>query len=161
MTKQHAVAPAASPPLTDDGPGLEPSSGQDLIAPLARGFVEAFNDRDADALVALAHPRIVFRPTALVGRRRTYNGHAGLRRWVASLNATGVDLHVQIREIRPLMPRGFLVLSKLRVGDELIADSAMIACLRDGKIIEARGYLTDEWMLVHVGLIPAAPRLAL
>ncbi|HZV75001.1 MAG TPA: nuclear transport factor 2 family protein, partial [Conexibacter sp.] len=111
MTKHHAVAPAASPPLADDGPGLEPSSGQDLIAPLARGFVEAFNGRDADALVALAHPRIVFRPTSLVGRRRTYDGHAGLRRWIAELDAMGMDLQLQTREIRPLTPSGFLVLS--------------------------------------------------
>src|SRR6185312_2487216 len=121
----------------------------------------AFNDRDADALVALAHPRIVFRPTTLVGQRRTYHGHAGLRRWVAEIDATGADFQVQIREIRPLRPSGFLVLSKLRVGDELITNSAMIASVQQDKIIEAHAYLSDEQMLAHLGLVPHAPALAL
>jgi hypothetical protein len=161
MTKQHAAAATAPPPPADDGPTLDSRSGQDAFTALAVAFVEAFNDRDADALVASAHPRIVFRPTALVGHRGTYHGHAGLRRWVAELDALGVDFQVRIREIRPLRPSGFVVLSKLRVGDELITDSAMIAAVHHGKIIEAHGYLSDEGMLAHLGLIPDAPRLPL
>jgi len=161
MTKQHAAAAPAPPPLDDDGPTLDRSSGQSAFTALAREFVEAFNDRDADALVALAHPRIVFRPTTLVGQRRTYHGHEGLRRWVAEIDAAGADFQVQIREIRPLRPSGFLVLSKLRVGDELITDSAMIASVQQDKIIEAHAYLSNEGMLVHLGLVPHAPRLPL
>jgi SnoaL-like domain len=156
MTKQHAAAATPPPPLNVDS-----SADQDAFTALAHGFVEAFNDRDADALVALAHPRIVFRPTTLVGRRRTYNGHAGLRRWVTEIAATGVDFQVHIREIRPLAPSGFLVLSKLRVGDELITDSAMIAAVHQDKIVEAHGYLSDEAMLAHLGLVPHVPSLPL
>jgi hypothetical protein len=161
MIKQHAAAATAPPPLADDGPTLDLSSDRNVFTALARRFVEAFNDRDADALVALAHPRIVFRPTSLVGHRRTYNGHAGLRRWVAEIDATGVDFQAHIREIRSLRPSGFLVLSKLRVGDELITDSAMIASVHQDKIIEAHAYLSDEGMLVQLGLVPSASRLPL
>jgi len=161
MTKQHAAAAIAPPPPADDGPSLDLSPARDAFAALARGFVEAFNDRDADELVGLAHPRIVFRPTTLGGHRRTYHGHTGLRRWVAELDATGVDFQVHIREIRPLRPSGFLVLSKLRVGDELITDSAMIVSVHQDKIIEAHGYLSDEGMLHQLGLIPDASRLPL
>lgn len=161
MTKQHAAAATAPPPLADDGPILDRSSDQNVFTALAVAFVEAFNDRDADALVALAHPRIVFRPTTLVGQRRTYHGHEGLRRWVAEIDATGANFQAHIREIRPLRPNGFLVLSKLRVGDELITDSAMIASVQQDKIIEAHAYLSDEQMLVHLGLVPHAPRLPL
>jgi hypothetical protein len=161
MTKQHAAAAIAPPPPAADGRALDLSPAQDAFVALARGFVEAFNDRDADALVALAHPRIVFRPTSLVGNRRTYHGHAGLRRWVAELAAIGADFQAHIREIRPLRPSGFLVLSKLRVGDELITDSAMIASVLQDRIIEAHSYLSDESTLVQIGLIPHAPRLPL
>jgi len=161
MTKQHAAAAPAPPPLADDGPTVDSGPGHDAFIVLARGFVQAFNDRDIDALVALAHPRIVFRPTVLVGHRRTYNGYAGLRRWVAEIDATAVDFQVRIREIRPLAPNGFLVLCKLRVGDELITDSAMIASVHEDKIIEAHGYLSDEGMLAHLGLVPHAPSLPL
>ena len=153
MTKPHAVAVTA-PPSPFDGRGLASSPVGDVFTALARGFAEAFNDRDAEALVALAHPRIVFRPTSLVGHRRTYHGHAGLRRWVAELDGVGADFRVHIREIRPLRPGGFLVLSKLRVGDELITDSAMIASVLQDKVIEAHGYLSDEGMLAQIGLIP-------
>lgn len=161
MTKQLAGAATAPPPCADDGSALDSSSAQDAFTALAHGFVEAFNDRDAEALVALAHPRIVFRPTALVGRRRTYHGHAGLRRWVTELTATRVDFELRIREIRPLRPQGFLVLSTVRVGDELISDSAMIASVRQDKVVEAHGYLSDEETLTRLGLIPHAPPLAL
>lgn len=161
MTRQRAAAATAPPPLADDGPILDRSSDQNVFTALAVAFVEAFNDRDADALVALAHPRIVFRPTTLVGQRRTYHGHEGLRRWVAEIDATGANFQAHIREIRPLRPNGFLVLSKLRVGDELITDSAMIASVQQDKIIEAHAYLSDEQMLVHLGLVPHAPRLPL
>jgi len=159
MTKQHAVAAPVPSPFAGDGPTHDRRSDRDVFTALARGFVKAFNDRDADALVALAHPHIVFRPTALVGHRRTYHGHAGLRRWIAEIAATGTDFHAQIHEIRPLWPNGFLLLSRLCVSDELITDSAMIASVRQNKINEAHGYLTDEGMLTHLGLIPHAPPL--
>lgn len=159
MTKQHAAAATVPPPLADDGRKIVSSADQDAFTVLARGFVQAFNDRDAERLVALAHSRIVFRPTSLIGHRRTYNGHAGLRRWVAEIEATGVDFQVHVREIRPLAPSGFVVLSKLRVGDELITDSAMIASVHQDKIIEAHSYLSDEGTLAHLGLVPHAPSL--
>jgi len=160
MTKKHAIAASAPSPFAG-GPWLDRRSDWDLFTALAHGFVTAFNDRDADALAALAHPHIVFRPTALMGHRRTYHGHAGLRRWVAEIAATGADYQADIREIRPLRPNGFLVLSKLHVGDELITDSAMIASVEQDKIAEAHGYLSDEGMLHHIGLIPDASSLRL
>lgn len=156
MTKQHATAAPAPSPFADGGPTLDRRSDRSVFTALARGFVDAFNDRDADALIELAHPRIVLRPTALMGHRRTYHGHAGLRRWIAEIVATGTNFQVHIREIRPMRPGGFLVLSKLRVDDELITDSAMIASVHEDKIIEAHGYLSDEAMLTQIGLIQSA-----
>jgi hypothetical protein len=161
MTNQHAAAPPAPPPLADDRSTLDRRSGRQLFTALAHGFVAAFNDHDADALVKLAHPRIVHRPVALMGHSRTYHGHAGLRRWVAELDASGTDFQAQIREIRPLWPSSFLVLSKLRLGGELIIDSAMIALVRGDRIVNAHGYHSDEEMLAHLDLIPHAPRLPL
>lgn len=161
MTKQDAAAARAPSPFAGDEPARARRSDRDVFTALASGFVQAFNARDADALVALAQPRIVFHPTSLAGHRRTYHGHAGLRRWVAEIDAADVDVQLQIREIRPLWPSGFLVLSKLHVGDELITDSAMIASVHQDKIVEAHGYHSDEQMLAHLDLIPHASRLPL
>jgi len=161
MTEQHA-APATVPlPLADDGPTAAPAGAPAIdpteFAALARAFVEAVNDRDANALVGLSHERVVFRPTALVGRRRVYHGHAGLRRWIADLDALPLDVQLRVREIRPQRPDGFLVLSRLCVGGDPIADSATIASLRAGRIVEAHGYLSDEWTLIRLGLIADTP----
>jgi hypothetical protein len=154
---EHAAPADAPPPLVDHGSTVDLRASPVGFAVLARAFVEAFNARDADALVALAHPRIVFRPTALAGHRRVYHGHAGLRRWVADLAALPLDVQLQVREIRPQWPDGFLVLSTLGVGGDPIADAAMIAAVRAGKVVEAHGYLSDESTLVKLGLIVDAP----
>jgi len=59
MTKQHAAAATAPPPLADDGDTLGSSSDQNVFTALARGFFVAFNDHDADARVALAQGKII------------------------------------------------------------------------------------------------------
>ncbi len=157
MQQHDATTPTAAPPIGNGGPPTAVDDGAGAFETLAHRFVDAFNRRDADALVAVAHRRIIFRPSTLVGPRRTYHGHDGLRRWIADLVATGLDFQVGIREIRRLGPGGFLVLSKVHVDDELLADAAMIATVRDGTVLEAHSYLTDELLLTRLGLIPNAP----
>jgi hypothetical protein len=157
MTERHAAQAIAPLPPADGGPTVDSIIEPTEFAALARAFVEAFNDRDADALVSLSHPHIVFRPTALTGRRRVYRGHAGLRRWIADLAALPLDVRLHVREIRPQRPDGFLVLSTLHVGGDPVADAATIASLQAGRVAEAHGYLSDESTLVKLGLIADAP----
>jgi ketosteroid isomerase-like protein len=120
---------------------------------IGREFVDAFNRRDADALVALAHPEIEFRPTMLVGSKRVYRGHDGLRRWAADLIAAQTEHQVRVREIRSLGDQRFLLLSEVLLDGEAVTPSAMVARLADGKIIEARAYLSDEEMLTELDLL--------
>jgi hypothetical protein len=47
---------------------------------LGRGFVQAYNDRDLEAMLAFTHPEIVGNPSRPMGGG-TYQGHAGLRTW--------------------------------------------------------------------------------
>jgi ketosteroid isomerase-like protein len=124
---------------------------------LARRFVDAYNARDADALVAVSHPEIAFYPTMLVGARRRFDGHDGLRDWMGHLAAAGAEFQARIVEIRVLGPDRFAILSEVWIGEEVGSDSAMIATVRDGLIAEARGYLTDERTLIELGLIPEPP----
>ena len=120
---------------------------------LGRQFIAAYNRRDADALVALAHREIRFYPSTLVGARRRYDGHDGLRQWIADLAAAQMRPQVQIREIRPLGPDRFLLLSEVRLDGDPVTDAAMIASVEDGRIVEARSFLTDEQTLAKLGLI--------
>jgi SnoaL-like domain len=125
---------------------------------IGQRFIEAFNRRDADALVALADPRIEWHPSSLVGARRTYLGHDGLRRWVAELEEYGAAHQVRVREVRALDASSFLILSEVLVDDVVSSPSAMVAHLTpEGMILEGRAYLTDEELLTQVGVVPAQP----
>lgn len=122
---------------------------------LGHRFIDAFNRRDVDGMIELSDPDIAFYPTVLVGARREYRGHDGLRRWVSELESAGANHLVRVRELRELDERRFVLLSEVLLGDELVSPSAMLAHLSErGLIVEARSYLSDEQTLVHLGLVP-------
>jgi ketosteroid isomerase-like protein len=119
---------------------------------IAREFVDAFNRRDADGLLALAHPEIEFRPTMLVGSERVYWGCEGFRTWVADLVAAQAKHRVRIRKMR-VEDQRCLVFSDLLLDGEVVSPSAMVAKIADGKIVEVHAYLSDEAMLTDLGLL--------
>lgn len=123
---------------------------------LGRRFVDAFNRRDADALVALCHTELEFVPTLLVGQRSVFLGHDGMRRWVAELIASGASHEVSVRKVRVLGDARFVVLTEVRIEDEAITQSAMVADTKDGLILRAKAYLSDERTLIRVGVLPPA-----
>jgi hypothetical protein len=124
------------------------------VEELARRFIDGFNRRDADTLVALSHPRIEFLPTILVGQRAVYHGHEGLRRWVEDLRASSAAHEVHVRTVRVLPPDGFVALTEVLLDGELLSPSAMIAKLEDRLIVRAKAYLSDERTLIRVGVLP-------
>jgi SnoaL-like domain len=121
---------------------------------LARRFIDGFNRRDADALVALCHPQVEFLPTILVGQRAVYHGHDGLRRWVADLRAASAAHEVRVRKVRVLAPDRFAVLTEVLLDGDLLSPSAMVAKLEGGLIVHAKAYLSDEHTLIRVGVLP-------
>ena len=76
---------------------------------IGQGFIDAFNRRDAGALVALADPRIKWHPSSLVGASRTYLGHWRLD-VVAELEEYGARHQVRVCEVRTLDASSFLIL---------------------------------------------------
>jgi len=126
---------------------------QSSVEAIAQRFIEAFNDRDAERLLALMDPAIEFHPTGLVGQRRRYDGHDGVRQWMGELESGPSRHQVRIREVRPTED-GFTLLSEVLLDGELVSPSAMVAHFgANGKIVEARAFLSDEEMLLHLGLI--------
>jgi SnoaL-like domain len=122
---------------------------------IARDFIDAFNRRDAEGLVALCDPEVSFHPTPLAGTHGGYRGHDGLRQWVADLDTSGLDHRVRVREVRRLDERRFLLLSEVWIDGELVSPSAMLARLGEsGSIAEARAFLSDEETLEQIVLRP-------
>src|ERR1700677_4178351 len=88
-----------------NAPGLERNEQvqerrEDAACEMGRRWVEAFNRRDADALIACADAEIALHPTLLAGGRRTYRGHEGLRLWLADVAATGLRHTVEADVVR-------------------------------------------------------------
>jgi hypothetical protein len=128
---------------------------------IARCFVDGFNRRDAESLVALSDPSIAFFPTAVVGTGERYDGHDGLRRWVADLEESGIGHQGRLREVRPLED-GFVLFSDVMLDGNLITPAALVVRLSEcHSIVEARGLLTDSELLTRIGVVADDfPRLA-
>ena len=121
---------------------------------LGRRFVDAFNRRDAEALVAVAHPELEFLPTVLVGEQSVYRGHDGLRRWVAELIGSGAVHQVRVRSVRRLGADRIAIFTEVVIEGQVMTPSAMVARVRDGRIVHAKAYLSDEQTLIRVGVLP-------
>jgi SnoaL-like protein len=121
---------------------------------VGRQFVEAFNRRDVDALTALVHERCEFHPSGLVGSRQKYVGTDGVRRWIDDLATAGMKHQALVHEVRPLDSERFVVISEVLLDGESVTPSAMVGRVIEGKLVEARSYLSDESTLREMGVIP-------
>ena len=124
------------------------------IEDLAVGFIEAFNARNADAIVVVCDPEIVWRPTLLVGAKRTYSGHEGMRRWVEDLAHAAVQHRSQITSVCALANDRFAIFADLATGAAHDTPAAMVARIgASGLIVEADGYLSDAELLRRLGVL--------
>jgi ketosteroid isomerase-like protein len=121
------------------------SAAGDAMQALTGQFVDAFNRRDADGIVALSDPDITYYPTVLVGAIREYRGHDGMRRWLKDLDKIGSKHQIRLREVRVLDDKHFIVRSDVLLDGKVVGDSAMMARLTpEGLIAEAHTYLLDD-----------------
>jgi hypothetical protein len=127
---------------------------EDVALELGWSWARAFNRMDVDALVEVAHPRIVIYPTRLIVQHGPYLGHDGLRRWIAELLAEDFPLSEEVTEVRLGLAGDLVALGRVLAGDEPVSPFSMLVALRDGKVAESRAYLSDAGELGRVGRIP-------
>lgn len=124
-----------------------------VIAEILREYIEAFNRRDVDAMIALADPDIVSHPWMAWSGGRRYVGHEGLRGWMRDLTANDPGHKVVPHEVRRLEQRHWAVLGELTVGDARVSPFASLNRIADGRITEAREYLSEESLLSDLGYL--------
>jgi ketosteroid isomerase-like protein len=117
----------------------------------------AFSRRDLDAMLAESDPDIEVRPAVLGGLDGTvYRGHAGLRDFVADLDAAWREFRVEPEEFRDLgdtvLMLGRTLARGMRSGVELDTPSAYLFGLRDGKVHTIRTFTSPQDGLAAVGL---------
>jgi ketosteroid isomerase-like protein len=132
--------------------GLERDApGPDAAWDVARRWIEAFNRRDADALLAVADPEMVFHPTLLAGRRRAYRGHEELRLWLADVAATSLRHTAEATAVRRLPSGEHMVSGNVFQDGEVLSPFSMRIRVSDGMLVEAWAYLSDEALLSSLG----------
>jgi ketosteroid isomerase-like protein len=123
---------------------------------LSRRLLDAWNQRDVEATIALADPECVWRPVleeTIEGQ--TYRGHAGLREYYDDLASQGVESQGELTEFRDLGDRviGLGRLSfKSPTGVELESEVACTLRWSGGKCVEAQTWLSHAQALEAVRL---------
>jgi ketosteroid isomerase-like protein len=125
-----------------------------------RGASEAYNRRDAEALVEFAHPDVEWHPAAfraLVGAEAAvYRGHDGLRQMFQEVDESLARAEAEWFDIRDLGERiiatGRLHTRGRESGAEIEAPVAVVADFADGKVLRVRTYLEPKEALEAAGL---------
>lgn len=125
------------------------------VLELGRRWIDGFNERDVDALIACSDRGIEFHPTRLQGNHGPYKGHDGLRRWVADLIGDGAPQCARVTGARCERSGDVLLLGQVVLDETPVSPFALLMSLRDGKILEAHAYLSDEVELKRIGRIDA------
>jgi ketosteroid isomerase-like protein len=131
---------------------------------IVRKLFDAFSRRDADALLAVADPAIVFIPPTgrLAGRDEPYRGHEGLRTYLSDVARVWQELRSEPDEYVEIEDR---VLCTGRVyawgvGRVIDAPAGWVFRVRDGLIVEGQVYETRRAAYEAVGMAwPPPPAL--
>jgi ADP-ribose pyrophosphatase YjhB (NUDIX family)/ketosteroid isomerase-like protein len=120
--------------------GGDAAAGSDA---LARSWIEAFNRRDLDALLALyADDAVHFSPKLRARRPETgglVKGKAALRAWWADSFERLPGLHYEARRVTAAGERLFLEYDRSLPGEETLAVAELFV-VRAGRIAESRVY---------------------
>jgi ketosteroid isomerase-like protein len=123
---------------------------------LYRRGIEAFNRRDLDAFLALAHPDVVgfARVTAIEGR--SYRGHDGTREWWVDLLGVFPDFRIEIDWVRDAGDRTVSELRNSAHGDGSVAPLEesvwQVVEWRDGRVVRWQIYESEQNALEAAGL---------
>ena len=123
---------------------------------LYRQGIDAFNRRDLDAFLALAHPDVVGVSRVLAIEGGSYRGYEGTREWWSNLLDVFPDFKIEVISVRDA---GQLTVSELRnraQGEENAASLEefiwQISEWRDGRVVRWQMYGSEQDALEAAGL---------
>ena len=121
--------------------------------------VEAYNRRDADALLEYMDAEVEWYPAILVGlggEAAVFRGHDGIRAMLREVDETLAEIHVEVSEIRDLGDR-IVAFGRLRTrgktsGVETESPFGYVAHFRNDKAFLVQTYLDPAEALEAAGL---------
>lgn len=118
-------------------------------------WVDAFNARDVEGMLACLDPDVSFRPLRLRGLDRSYLGHDGVQRWFARLGQLGHDHRLDLSEVRGAGQERVLAVGALSLAEESdVAQFCALHWIPNGLILATQHYLSDPHTMQRVHLIP-------
>jgi ketosteroid isomerase-like protein len=117
-------------------------------------WVDAFNARDLDLMLALLAPDVDFHPLRLSGLASRYRGHGGVQEWFRRSRRLRHEHQIVLSEVRDVGQRVFAAGSLSLGGEPDTGPFCALHRVRDGLIVAVRQYLTDPDMIERLGLIP-------
>ena len=125
--------------------GSGAAAAADSNVAIVEHLFEAFARRDADGMVEVMAEDVVFEPASSeLASRESYEGHHGMRRYLADLTRTWAEFRVTIHGYHGAGER---VMTRGRVyarsaSPAFIADSeiAFVWWVRDGRIVHGRTF---------------------
>jgi ketosteroid isomerase-like protein len=120
---------------------------QENVETFKRGL-EAYNRRDAEAMLADIDPEVEWYPALLVmlgGEATVYRGHEGVRAMLRDVTRPLAEIHVEFSDIRDLGEQ-IVAIGCIRTRGKAsgaATESALeyVADFRDGKVARIRTYL--------------------
>jgi ketosteroid isomerase-like protein len=140
--------------------GAPPASNIDLV----QAAIDAYNDRDAQALRRVMTPEVELRPPSTFLRGRAYRGYEGIVEWLADVEESFKDSRVDAAELRDLGDF-VLALTSFRVHGsrsrmELESELGVICRIEGGRIASWQGFSShaDALAAIRVGRRPPVSR---
>ena len=115
-------------------------------------WVDAFNERELDAMLACLAADVEFHPLKLHGLDGSYRGHDGVRSWYAQLARLQHEHRLSVSRIEStdrdqVLAIGAVSLNGLDAGPPFCG----LYALADGLILAAHHYLTEPELLEQLG----------
>jgi ketosteroid isomerase-like protein len=124
-----------------------------------KGFIDAFNRRDAEAIVEVVDSSVEWRPAAPValgGEATVYRGLAGVADGLRDLHGSFAELQIEISELQEVGDR-IVGTGRIRTrgqgsGAEFETPFGAVMEFLDGKATQIRSYLDPREALEAAGL---------
>jgi hypothetical protein len=116
-------------------------------------WIDAWNWRQTPELVALAHPDIELHPLRLRGLSPVYDGHDGLRTWMATITRESHDHKISLDSVKRIGDGRVLAVGTVRIGGHTTSPFSGVYEFEDGKLLLMAHYFTPVTVLESIGVL--------
>jgi ketosteroid isomerase-like protein len=130
----------------------EPPQPESLEGAVER-WIGAWNWRQTDELVELAHPDIELHPLRLRGPSPVYNGHDGLRAWMETITRESHDHRISADTVKRIGDGRVLAIGTVSIGGHTTSPFSGVYEFEDGKLLLMAHYFTPVSVLESIGVL--------